>query len=100
MKNSIALRTLKEHWEKPGREDSEGQLRAWYQEAKGAQWKSLNEVKKQFKSASIVGGSRVVFNICGNKYRLVVKINYEAQWIFIRFVGRHKEYDKIDVTTV
>lgn len=100
MKNIVALRTLKEHWEKPGREDSEEQLRAWYQEAKQAEWQSPNEVKEQYRSASIVGNNRIVFNICGNKYRLVVKINYEAQWIFVRFVGTHKEYDKIDVTTI
>lgn len=100
MKNIVALRTLKEHWEKTGREDSEEQLKAWYQEAKQAEWQSPNEVKEQYRSASIVGNNRIVFNICGNKYRLVVKINYEAQWIFIRFVGTHKEYDKIDVTTI
>lgn len=100
MKNIVALRILKAHWEKSGREDSEEQLRAWYQEAKHAQWQSPNEVKEQYRSASIVGNNRIVFNICGNKYRLVVKINYEAQWIFIRFVGTHKEYDKIDVTTI
>jgi mRNA interferase HigB len=100
MKNIVALRTLKSHWEKPGRKDSEEQLKAWYQEAKQADWQSPNEVKKQYRSASIVGSNRIVFNICGNKYRLVVKINYEAQWIFVRFVGTHKEYDKIDVTTI
>jgi mRNA interferase HigB len=100
MKNIVALRTLKAHWEKPGREDSEEQLKAWYQEAKQADWQSPNEVKEQYRSASIVGNNRIVFNICGNKYRLVVRINYEAQWIFIRFVGTHKEYDKIDVTTI
>lgn len=100
MRNIVALRTLKSHWEKPGREDSEEQLKAWYQEAKHAAWKSPNDVKEQYRSASIVGNNRIVFNICGNKYRLVVKVNYEAQWIFIRFVGTHKECDKIDVTKI
>jgi mRNA interferase HigB len=100
MKNIISLKTLREHWKKPGREDSEEQLKAWYQEAKQAEWKNPNEVKKQYGNASIVGENRVVFNICGNKYRLIVKINYEAQWVFIRFVGTHKEYDKIDATTI
>lgn len=100
MKNIIALRTLKEHWERRGREDSEQQLRAWYQESKQANWQNSNEVKQHFRNASIVGDNRVVFNICGNKYRLVVKINYEAQWIFIRFVGTHAEYDKIDATRI
>ena len=100
MKNIISLKTLKEHWLKPGRDDSEQQLRAWYQEARKATWKTPNEIKQQYKSASIVGNNRVVFNICGNKYRLVVKINYKAEWIFIRFVGTHKEYDRIDVTKI
>jgi mRNA interferase HigB len=100
MKNIVALRTLKLHWEKPGREDSEEQLKAWYSEVKQATWKTPNELKLHYKNASIVGDSRVVFNICGNKYRLVAKINYEAQWVFIRFIGTHKEYDKIDVTSI
>lgn len=100
MKNIVSLKTLKEHWELPGREDSEQQLKAWYQEAKAAVWKNPNEIKIQYRNASIVGNNRVVFNICGNKYRLVVKINYVTEWVFIRFVGTHKEYDKIDVTTI
>lgn len=100
MKNIVSLRTLKEHWEKPGREDSEQQLKAWYHEAKLAYWKNPNDIKEQYRSAGIVGNNRVVFTICGNKYRLIVKINYETQWVFIRFVGTHKEYDKIDVTNI
>ena len=100
MKRVVALKTLREHWEKPNREDSEQQLKAWYQEARKATWQNTNEVKAQYRNASIVGDNRIVFNICGNKYRLVVKVNYVAQWIFIRFVGTHKEYDKIDVTTI
>jgi len=100
MKNIVALKTLKTHWEKSGRSDSEGPLKSWYQEAKLANWKNPNDVKAQYKSASIVGNNRIVFNICGNKYRLVVKVNYVTEWIFIRFVGTHKEYDAIDVTTI
>lgn len=100
MKNIIALRTLRDHWKKPGREDSEEQLKAWYNEAKQAEWKNPNEVKQQYRNASKIGNNRVAFNICGNKYRIVVKINYDAQWVFIRFVGNHNEYDKIDATTV
>ena len=100
MKNIVSLRTLKEHWEKPGRNDSEQQLKAWYQEAKMAKWKNPNDIKSQYKNASIVGSNRVVFNICGNKYRLVVKVNYLTEWVYVRFVGTHNEYDKIDVTTI
>ena len=100
MKNIVAKKTLNEHWEKPKRKDSQQALMAWYQEALKADWKNPNEIKEQYKNASIVGDNRVVFNICGNKYRLVVKINYVSQWIFIKFVGTHKEYDHIDVTTI
>lgn len=100
MKNIIALKTIKEHWKKPGREDSEQQLKAWYHEVKKAEWQNSNEVKTQYRNASIIGDNRIVFNICGNKYRLIIKINYETQWIFIRFVGTHKEYNKIDAATI
>lgn len=100
MKNIVSLRTLKVFWENPDYSDSQEQLKAWYHEAKTAEWRSPNEVKQQYRNASIVGNNRVVFNICGNKYRLVVKINYEAQWIFIRFIGTHKQYDAIDVINV
>jgi len=100
MKNIIAKRTLREFWESSGHEDSEQALKSWYQEAQQADWKTPNDIKAQYKSASIVGNNRVVFNICGNKYRLIVKINYEAGWVFVRFVGTHEEYDKVDATTV
>lgn len=78
MKNIVAFRTLKEHWEIIGREDSEQQLKAWFKEVQKASWKNPNDVKSKYKSASIVGNNRIVFNICGNKYRLVIKVNYEA----------------------
>jgi mRNA interferase HigB len=65
-----------------------------------ALWKNSNELKKEYKSASIVGDGRVVFNIKGNVYRLVVAIDYEFQAIFIRFIGTHKQYDKIDAKTI
>lgn len=94
----IAKRTLREFWET--HTDSEQQLLAWYRETLKAEWNSPNEIKQAYTSASILKNSRVVFNICGNKYRLVVDINYNRKWLFIRFVGTHKEYDKIDVNTV
>ena len=65
-------------------------------EAKKAVWRSPNEVKEQYKSASILQSGRAVFNIAGNKYRLVVRINYEIQILYIRFIGTHKEYDAIN----
>jgi mRNA interferase HigB len=100
MKNIISVKTLKQHWAKPGREDSEVSLKVWYQEVKNSNWRNPNDVKRYYRSASIIGDNRIVFNICGNKYRLIVRINYEAQWVFIRFIGTHSEYDKIDAATI
>jgi len=96
--NVIARKALIEHWKRYP--DSEQQLRAWYWEAKRATWKSPAEVKEQYGSASVLGDRRIVFNICGNKYRLVVKINYRLKTIFIRFVDTHKEYDSIDAEMI
>jgi mRNA interferase HigB len=75
-------------------------LEAWYAEAGKASWKDPAELKAQFRSASIVSGERVVFNIKGNDYRLVVAINFHYQILLIIWLGTHKEYDKIDVTKV
>jgi mRNA interferase HigB len=96
----IAFRTLRESFEKAEYADSEISLRAWYHDAKVSEWKSSNELKQQYKNASTVGEGRVVFNIKGNTYRLVVAIDYEFQVIFIRFIGTHNQYDKIDVKTI
>ena len=75
-------------------------MRSWFHDAKIAEWKNSNELKQQYKNASIVGDGRVVFNIKGNDYRLVVAIDYEFQVIFIRFIGTHKQYDKIEAKTI
>lgn len=99
MKNIISVKTLREHWETPGREDSEQALKAWYHEVRRQNWKTPNDVKRHYRNASILSNNRVVFNICGNKYRLVVRINYTNSWVFIRFIGTHSEYDKIDART-
>ncbi|MCK4663163.1 MAG: type II toxin-antitoxin system HigB family toxin [Bacteroidales bacterium] len=96
----IAFRTLREFWENPEYSDSETSLRSWYHDAKISDWKNSNELKQQYINASIVGKGRVVFNIKGNSYRLVVSIDYEFQVIFIRFIGTHKQYDKIDAKTI
>jgi mRNA interferase HigB len=96
----IAFRTLREFWEKPEYADSEGSLRFWYHDAKNSDWKNSNELKKYYQSASIIGEGRIVFNIKGNTYRLVVSVDYEFQVIFIRFIGTHKQYDKIDAKTI
>lgn len=96
----IAFRTIRDFFEIPKYSDSEVSLRAWYHDAKIAEWKNSNDLKKQYKNASIVGDGRAVFNIKGNEYRLVVAIDYEFQVIFIRFTGTHKQYDKIDAKTI
>ncbi len=84
----IAKRTLVEILEKyPTRRDARGQLEVWYKEAKSAAWRNPSDIKERYRNAGIVKSSRVVFNICGNKYRLAVKINYPAQIVFIRFIG-------------
>ncbi len=94
----ITKKTLREFW---GRfPDAEQPLKAWYAEAKHADWQTPNDVEAKYASASILKGSRVVLNICGNKYRLVVKINYPHRIIYVRFVGTHEEYDGIDAETV
>ena len=80
--------------------DSEQALKAWFDEASQAKWQTPNDIKAQYKNASILKDSRVVFNIHGNKYRLIVKINYDFSVIYIRFVGTHKQYDKIDASEV
>lgn len=94
----IALKTLKEFW--TDTPDSEEALKAWYAEAEKATWKDPAEVKEKYRSASILKDSRVVFNICGNKYRLIVKINYSFGIVYIRFIGTHKQYDKINAETI
>ena len=94
----IAKRTLREFWET--NQDSEQQLLVWYREATKADWNNPNEIKSQYASASILKNSRVVFNICGNKYRLIVEINFPRKWVFIRFIGTHNDYDKIDANNI
>jgi mRNA interferase HigB len=91
---------LREFWTRPGCADSEEPLRSWFRRAVRADWASPAEIKADFRSASIVANNRVVFNIAGNKYRLVVKVNYPYRVFYIRFVGTHDEYDEIDATTV
>jgi mRNA interferase HigB len=90
--------TLAAFWEK--HPDSEQPLRAWYHEAKKAGWKTPHDIKAMYPQASIVGGQRVVFNICGNLYRLIVKAEYEKGWVFVRFIGTHAEYDKVEADKV
>ena len=80
--------------------DAKGPIDAWWHEAKKANWQSWPEIKAQYGSASILKNNRIVFNLGGNKYRLVVRINFPTQTVFIRFVGTHKEYDKINAEEI
>ncbi len=89
---------LREFWKKHA--DCEQQLKAWYQEASKAEWKTPKAIMKEYPNASVLAENRIVFNIKGNNYRLIVKINYDFRLIWIRFIGTHAEYDKIDATII
>jgi mRNA interferase HigB len=94
----IAVATLRVFWaEYP---DSEQPLKAWFDEARNAVWESPADIKRHYRSASILRDNRVVFNISGNKYRLIVAVLYPAQMVLIKFIGTHEQYDKIDAQTV
>ena len=96
----IAISTLKTFWELPQYSDAAEPLRAWYHFVKTADWSTPADIKADFRHASILHGDRVIFNIAGNKYRLVVRINYPFRVVYIRFIGTHGQYDSIDPQTV
>jgi mRNA interferase HigB len=90
--------TLRDYWQ--SYPETEQYLKTWYDTAINANWKTPNDVKQNYINASILENSRIVFNISGNSHRLVAKFNFERQWIFIRFIGTHLQYDKIDSNTI
>lgn len=94
----IAKKTLRLFYEK--HQDCEQQLKTWYDEVSVAKWTTPKDIKISYPSASFLSDNRVIFNIKGNSYRLIVKINYSYQIIWIRFVGTHAEYDKIDANSI
>lgn len=94
----IAKKTLRDFWERYP--DAEDALQAWYHDAKQATWQSPHDIRRVYATASIIANNRVVFNIRGNHYRLIVAMNYAVGIIYIRFIGTHKEYDQIDAATV
>lgn len=94
----IAKKILREFLGK--NKDCEQQLKSWFREATKAEWENPNQIQAEYQSASILNVNRVVFNIKGNNYRLVIKISYEYQMVWIRFIGTHKEYDKINANTI
>jgi mRNA interferase HigB len=90
----IARKTLREFWARHA--EVEAPLLAWFREVEGADWQGPRDVKARYQSASFLVGNRVVFNIKGNRYRLVVRVDYAFHLVFIRFIGAHAEYDRID----
>ena len=94
----IAKKILRDFWEI--HPDSEQQLKAWYQETSSAEWANSNDIKVEYPSASFLADNRVIFNIKGNHYRLIVKINYTYQMIWIRFIGTHASYNKVNAKTI
>ena len=94
----ISRKPLKKLAEKHAR--SKEPMDAWYREVKEARWRTFADVRVLYGSADVVAGNRVVFNIGGNKYRLVVKIVYKVGVLYVKFIGTHEEYDKIDPATV
>ena len=94
----ISKKILREFW--GVHSDAEQSLKAWHAKAKLSDWKTSSDIKIDYGNASFISNNRVIFNIKGNKYRLVAAINYDFGIIYIRFVGNHKQYDKINVTTI
>ena len=96
----VSHATLVKFYSEPRYQDAKGALEAWHDVARQAHWSSPAEIKSQFRNASFVGSNRVVFNIKGNDYRLIVAIAYRMQWAYIKFVGTHAQYDQVDAQTV
>jgi mRNA interferase HigB len=94
----IARSTLREYWEIHA--EAESALRAWIDDAAQSDWQSPVDIKSIYANASIIANNRVVFNIKGNKYRLIVHIRYDISIIFIRFIGTHREYDEVDAANI
>jgi mRNA interferase HigB len=97
----IAKRTLRQFWEDhPRGAEAKGALQVWHSATEAADWAMPADLKKSHGDASILKNSRVVFNIAGNKFRLMARINYPYRVVYVRFVGTHEEYDDIDAETI
>jgi len=98
LKNTIALKHLVDFYKK--HPNSKSSLETWIAVTKYADWQKPSDVLQDFPDADPIKNNRVVFNIAGNKYRLIVQMSYSRQWVFIKFIGSHAEYDRIDAATV
>lgn len=96
----IARKTLRNFYDQSDYRDSKASLDAWHNEAIKACWRTPGDIKTKYRHASILKNNRVVFNVAGNKYRLVVRIDYQNQIVFIRFVGTHEQYDAINAEEI
>ena len=94
----ISVKTLTEFWSQHS--DVKAALEAWQTEARHARWLGPQDILDRYRSADILSGNRVVFNIKGNQYRLVVKVHYNTGVVYIRFIGTHAEYSRIDAETI
>ena len=94
----LAKKILREFWDQyPSTEE---QLKSWFQETSKCNWTNPNYVKDEFPNARLIPNNRVIFNIKGSQYRLIVRVNYKYQMVYVRFIGTHEEYDKIDPTKI
>jgi mRNA interferase HigB len=96
----IALRTLREFWQRPGCEDAEEPLKSWFREVGRVDWRTPADIRQRYATASFLSDNRVCFNIGGNKYRLIVRVIYRHHAVYVRFIGTHAEYDRIDANEV
>lgn len=96
----IAVKTLRDFWSQPKYRDAEQPLRAWFHHAAQVQWESPADLKQDLPAVSVLKDGRAVFNIHGNKYRLIVHIHYSTRIVFIRFVGTHAQYDDVDADSI
>ena len=96
----IAVSTLRDFWTRPGRQDAEQPLRTWDRVVRSAEWSKPSDVKQTFRRADVLKNGRAIFDIGGNKYRLVTAIHYRSKRVYVRFIGTHAEYDKIDAETI
>jgi len=94
----ISKKSLRLFWTKHS--DCEQQLKTWHDEVVDSKWQTPSDIKRLYPSASFLSENRVVFNIKGNSYRLIIKINYKYQMVWVRFIGTHAEYDKIDANSI